>query len=113
MSSKITPIDGGLITVEKILRPCWLLRRRINDKSLTSPYVWIATVTEPLPGRCEVKGYLARKGFSMIPSEYKTVQNFIEGLGFEYGEYQRMDSAGNARIAHEITRDSRIAQKTD
>lgn len=104
---------SGLVTVEEIPRRSWLLRGRINDESLTSAYGWVGLITEPIPGRCEVKGHLARNGYSMKPSEYRAVQRYIEQLGFAYGEYQRMDSDGKLRIAHEITRDSRIAQKTD
>ena len=111
MSEPNIILEVGPITVEEILLPSYLLRCREDEESLTSRYVWVATVAQTGRGRCEVKGYLARDRCSMNLSQRHGVTQVIERLGFSYGEYERRGKDGKSRIAHEITRSGRIAQK--
>jgi len=105
-------IVDGLLTVEAILQPSYIVRRRIDDSSLKSPYVWIATIAQIQPEEYEVKGYLARDGFRMTGSERRTMKSIVTELGFSSGSYERYGEDGRKRASHEFEFGGKIAQKT-
>lgn len=104
-------IVDGLLTVEAILQPSWLIRRRIDDRSLTSPYVWVATVAQAGPDKYGIKGYLAKDGFSMVGSERRAMKRIVTELGFSSGGYGRAGEDGRERVSHEFEQGGKIAQK--
>lgn len=86
-------ITDGQITVERLPHPSFLIRRRNSLKSLTVPYVWVATMAQTAPGECEVKGYLAKE--EMTAGERRALKRIGEELGFHVGRYERVDEDGN------------------
>ena len=102
-------IVDGLLTVEAIIQPSYLVRRRIDDKSLTSPYVWVATIAQIMPEEYEVKGYLARNGFRMTGSERRAMKRIVTELGFTSGGYERVDGQGKTRASHSFGFGGKIA----
>jgi hypothetical protein len=96
-------IVDGCITVEEIVRRSYLLRWRVDEKSLTGPYRRVATVVQSeIPEECEVKGFLAVQGFEIVGDDYRAMKRICERLGFEVGRYERVDEDGDFRILHEI-----------
>lgn len=103
-------IVDGLLTVEAILQPSYLVRRRVDDKSLKSPYVWVATIAQIQPEEFEVKGYLARNGFRMTGTERRAMKRIVTELGFTSGGYERVDDDGRGRASHKFEMGGKIAQ---
>ena len=103
-------IVDGLLTVEAILKPSWLVRRRIDDKSITGPYVWVATIAQQeKPAAYDIKGYVARDKYPMALSERRALKRIVRELGFTSGTYERVDENGQGRASHSFDRN---AQKT-
>lgn len=98
-------IVDGLLTVEAILRPSYLVRRRIDDSSLTSPYVWIATIASVSDNEYEIKGHLAKDAYPMAGSERRALKRIVTELKFTSGSYERCDVNGKKRAAHRFTQD--------
>lgn len=104
-------MTDGLLTVEAILKPSWLVRRRTDDKSLTSPYVWVATITQQDdPSMYEVKGHVARDQYPMDLSDRRALKRIVTQLGFSSGSYERVDADGKKRAYREFGFDGKIAQ---
>lgn len=104
-------IVDGMITVEEILRRSWLIRRRINDDSLTSEYGWVCTmVQDEDPRRCTFKGYVARDAYPFKSEDYQALERIARQLKFARGGYERVFTNGRLRVAHEVN--DEIAQKT-
>ncbi|WON74208.1 hypothetical protein [Nitrosospira sp. Is2] len=100
-------IVKDLITVEPILRPSWLIRRRIDGNSLTAGYVWVCTMAQTEdPDVCTVKGYLARDDYPMDPSERRALYEIGRELNFLKCEYERVDESGKLKAIREIRRKS-------
>ena len=95
-------IVDGLLTVEKILRPSYIVRRRIDTNSLTSPYVWVATIADMDDRRCEIKGYLARENCNMNLSERRAIKRIVAKLNFLDCGYARADPLGGERMEHKF-----------
>lgn len=96
MTSQIVVVEGSLVTVEEILLRSWLIRGRMDDKSLTSRYGWVTNLVETADRTCEFKGYLSRDR-AMTPEEFAIVHRLGQRLGFEKGSYERRASDGNLR----------------
>jgi hypothetical protein len=93
-------IVEGLLTVEEILRPSWIVRRRIDDKSLTSPFVWVATIAHgKADGQCVIKGHVARNGHSMDASDILGMRRICEQLEFTSGGYDRVHESGKLKVS--------------
>lgn len=97
-------IVDGLMTVEAILQPSWIIRKRIDDSSLTSPYVWVATMAQTGPGECEVKGYLAKDSSPMTLGDYKALRRIGKELKFATGKYDRVENSGEIRKTMDMWR---------
>jgi hypothetical protein len=109
MSRNFVIVDG-LLTVEAILLPSYLVRRRIDDRSMKSPYVWVATIAQTMPEEYEVKGYLARDRHPMDLSDRRAFKRIVSQLGFTSGKYERVDERGESRAAHRFGLNGEIAQ---
>jgi hypothetical protein len=106
-------IVDGLLTVEAILKPSWLVRRRLDDKSLTGPYGWVATIAQQDdPSMYEIKGYVARDQYPMDLSDRRALKRIVTRLEFSSGCYERYGEDGRRRAAHEFEFGGNIAQKT-
>lgn len=106
-------IVDGLLTVEAILQPSWLVRRRIDDRSITGPYVWVATIAQQEePAAYDIKGYVARDSHPMVMSDRRALKRIVSQLGFTSGKYERVDGRGEERVAHRFGKNGEIAQKT-
>jgi hypothetical protein len=92
----------GLVTVERIPKPSWLVRCRVHDEALKAPYRWVMTFTESETDAkvCEVKGYLARKGEGLTKSERELVAEIIAELGFNSWVYDRVNNEGDLKASH-------------
>jgi len=95
VTSKFVIVDG-LITVEHLPNPSWLIRKRNKDSTFTTPYSWVATMSHFTPEECEVKGYIARDNHMSL-DDYKAMQRIAGKLGFDYGLYERFDESGMLR----------------
>ena len=94
-------IVDGMLTVEAILNPSWLVRRRLDNKSLTGHYVWVATIAQQdIPTAYDIKGYVARDKHPMVLSERRALKRIVKELGFTSGKYERMDEDGQGRASH-------------
>lgn len=105
-------IVDGLLTVEAILKPSWLVRRRIDDKSMTSRYNWVATIAQQDdPSMYEIKGYVARDQCPMDLSDRRAMKRIVTELNFSSGGYERYGEDGRRRVSHEFEFGGKIAQK--
>ncbi|SHL09740.1 hypothetical protein SAMN05216428_10163 [Nitrosospira sp. Nsp11] len=104
-------IVDGLLTVEAILQPSWLIRRRVDENSMTSPFVWVATIAQAEIGY-EIKGYLAKDEYPMVLSERRAMKRIVSQLGFSSGGYGRADKNGAERVSHAFEQGGKIAQKS-
>lgn len=94
-------IVDGMLTVEAILNPSWLVRRRIDNKSITSPYVWVLTIAQQdIPTAYDIKGYVAKDNYPMATSERRALKRIVRELGFTSGKYERVDEDGQGRASH-------------
>lgn len=95
-------IVDGLVTVEPISPPSWLIRGRESDDSPLSPYRWSLTLAQAAPGVCVFKGYCARAGGGMTLSDLRALYRIAFQLGFSVCRYERRDSDGRQRKVVEI-----------
>ena len=99
-------IVDGLITVEAILKPSWLVRRRIDDKSLTSPYVWVLTIAQQnIPTAYDIKGFLARDKHPLVLSDRRAMKRIVQELGLTSGSFERVDDNGEGKGQHGFDKD--------
>jgi hypothetical protein len=100
----------GLLTVESILKPSWLVRKRINQSSIMSPYVWIATIAQQDHSTaCEIKGYVARNNHPMVLSDRRAIKRIVQKLNFTSATYERVGSDGQGRALHSFNKDTEKA----
>ena len=80
-------IVDGLVTVELLRSPSWLIRKRTTHQTMTTPYDWVANMSYLTSEECEVKGYLAGQR-PMSKEDYATMQRIAGTLGFNFGLYE-------------------------
>lgn len=95
-------IIDGLLTVEAIMQPSWIVRRRVSAESPTSQYGWVCTMVQTAPEECTIKGYLAKDQYPMRLSERRAMERIGQELNFRVGRYERVDTSGNLRAAIEM-----------
>lgn len=97
-------IVDGLLTVERIIRPSWIVRRRLTDTSLTAQYAWVCNVVETAERECTIKAFLAKNEYRVSQQDRRAMQRIGEALEFDIGRYERVDLSGNLRSAVEMWR---------
>lgn len=103
-------IVDGLLTVEEVMQPSWIVRRRLSDTSLTAQYGWVCNIVQTAKRECAIKAFLAKNDYRVSLQDRRSMQRIGEELGFRVGRYERVDTSGNLRTAIEMW--GKSAQKT-